>query len=216
MTDSTLESKLSAVVRIVDDEEHVRSSIAFLVQLVGLEYVLYRSAEEFLQRDDFKRPGCIILDIRMGGMNGMELHKILLSRGIDLPVLFLTGHGDIDMAVTAMKRGAAEFMQKPTDPRKLQQTVTELVARSLADRDRKTRINALRERYDRLTHREKEVIGLVARGELNKVIADRMGVSEQTVKIHRANACRKIDCRSAVEISSFLRRIGKSLPEEDQ
>ena len=200
--------QLSAVVRIVDDEETVRKSVAFVLRLIGLDVRLYESAEQFLEFDDSQRPGCVVLDIRMPGMNGMQLHKRLLEEGNDLPVLFLTGHGDIDMAVTALKRGAGDFLQKPSDPEKLQTVVRRLVDENINARKRKADIAQKRRKYDLLTQREKDVVNLVCQGELNKVIADKLGITLFTVKIHRANACRKLECRSAVEISDFLRDIG--------
>ena len=153
-------------------------------------------------------PDIVLLDIRMPGMNGMQLHKRLLEEGNDLPVLFLTGHGDIDMAVTALKRGAGDFLQKPSDPEKLQTVVRRLVDENINARKRKADIAQKRRKYDLLTQREKDVVNLVCQGELNKVIADKLGITLFTVKIHRANACRKLECRSAVEISDFLRDIG--------
>lgn len=207
MSDKEL-GQLSAVVRIVDDEESVRKSVAFVLRLIGLDVRLYESAEQFLEFDDSQRPGCVVLDIRMPGMNGMQLHKRLLEEGNDLPVLFLTGHGDIDMAVTALKRGAGDFLQKPSDPEKLQTVVRRLVDENINARKRKADIAQKRRKYDLLTQREKDVVNLVCQGELNKVIADKLGITLFTVKIHRANACRKLECRSAVEISDFLRDIG--------
>ena len=207
MSDKEL-GQLSAVVRIVDDEETVRKSVAFVLRLIGLDVRLYESAEQFLEFDDSQRPGCVVLDIRMPGMNGMQLHKRLLEEGNDLPVLFLTGHGDIDMAVTALKRGAGDFLQKPSDPEKLQTVVRRLVDENINAHKRKADIAQKRRKYDLLTQREKDVVNLVCQGELNKVIADKLGITLFTVKIHRANACRKLECRSAVEISDFLRDIG--------
>ncbi len=207
MSDKEL-GQLSAVVRIVDDEETVRKSVAFVLRLIGLDVRLYESAEQFLEFDDSQRPGCVVLDIRMPGMNGMQLHKRLLEEGNDLPVLFLTGHGDIDMAVTALKRGAGDFLQKPSDPEKLQTVVRRLVDENINARKRKADIAQKRRKYDLLTQREKDVVNLVCQGELNKVIADKLGITLFTVKIHRANACRKLECRSAVEISDLLRDIG--------
>ena len=207
MSDKEL-GQLSAVVRIVDDEETVRKSVAFVLRLIGLDVRLYESAEQFLEFDDSQRPGCVVLDIRMPGMNGMQLHKRLLEEGNDLPVLFLTGHGDIDMAVTALKRGAGDFLQKPSDPEKLQTVVRRLVDENINARKRKADIAQKRRKYDLLTQREKDVVNLVCQGELNKVIADKLGITLFTVKIHRANACRKLECRSAVESSDVWRDIG--------
>ena len=182
-------SQFSAVVRVVDDEEAVRKSVAFVLRLIGLDVRLYESAEQFLEFDDAERPGCIVLDIRM-------------------PVLFLTGHGDIDMAVTALKRGAGDFLQKPSDPERLQAIVRRLVDENICVRKKKAELEQKRRKYDLLTQREKDVVDLVSQGELNKVIADKLGITLFTVKIHRANACRKLECRSAVDISDFLRDIG--------
>ena len=160
-------SQFSAVVRVVDDEEAVRKSVAFVLRLIGLDVRLYESAEQFLEFDDAERPGCIVLE-----------------------------------------RGAGDFLQKPSDPEKLQAIVRKLVDENICARKKKAELEEKRRKYDLLTQREKDVVDLVSQGELNKVIADKLGITLFTVKIHRANACRKLECRSAVDISDFLRDIG--------
>ena len=205
---------LSPLVRIVDDDEDVRKSVEFVLRIAGMQSVLYADAESFLERDDFSRPGCAFIDIRMPGMNGMELQKAMQSCGITLPIAFLTGHGDIDMAVLAMKRGAADFIQKPSDPERLQETARKLIALDLKAVAKRSEVEEKRRIFETLTTREKEVAIAVSGGELNKVVAAELGVTEQTVKIHRANALRKLGCRSLVELSDFLRDIGETGRED--
>ena len=195
---------LSPLVRIVDDDEDVRKSVEFVLRIAGMQSVLYADAESFLERDDFSRPGCAFIDIRMPGMNGMELQKAMQSRGITLPIAFLT----------AMKRGAADFIQKPSDPERLQETARKLIALDLKAVAKRSEVEEKRRIFETLTTREKEVAIAVSGGELNKVVAAELGVTEQTVKIHRANALRKLGCRSLVELSDFLRDIGETGRED--
>lgn len=193
------------LVRVVDDDERVRRSEAFVLQLDGWQVAEFESADDFLQRDDTTRPGCLILDIRMPGKSGLELQQILKTSGRTLPILFLTGHGDIDTAVMALKRGAADFVQKPMDPEKLQAAVRRLVSWHVGLAERlEIRREALL-RFEELTQKEKEVCRAVASGALNKQIAARLGISEQTVKTHRGNVTRKLELRTAVEIADFLK-----------
>lgn len=197
------------LVRIVDDEESVRRSASFTLRVVGLNVVTYESAEDFLENDDSRHPGCLVLDVRMPGMSGLELQQEMLRRNIDLPILFLTGHGDIGMAVSALKLGAEDFLEKPLDPSKLREAVKRMTERNVEERRHRIRIEAMRERYDQLTQREKEILRLVAQDRMNKQIAIDLDIQEHTVKIHRSNACKKLDVRSALEIHHFLQEIGK-------
>ena len=188
------------LVRIVDDDADARSSSSFFLSMMGLEIKEYDSAYRFLEEDDMNRPGCIILDVRMPDMTGMELQVKLNQKDCRLPIIFLSGHGELDMAVHALKRGASDFPQKSA--------VKKAVTASMEEYESGNEIETLRKIYDSLTPREKEVVLGVAKGELNKVIGYNLGISERTVKMHRANLCSKLNVTSAVEMAAFLRKIG--------
>lgn len=192
------------LVRIVDDEESVRDSISFLVRLIGLESESFACAEDFLNHGISDRPGCLILDIRMPGMSGLDLQDELVKRSIDLPILFLTGHGDVPTAVLAMKHGAQDFMQKPVDPELLQKRVAFLVDSHCRLSEKKINIGQAHEKWNELTSREKETAVLVSQGLLNKVVADRLGIGIDTVKKHRASLMRKLDIKTSVALRDFL------------
>lgn len=201
--------------RIVDDEETVRNSEAFTLRMGGINAVAYESAEAFLERDDLRHLGCVVLDVRMPGMSGLELQEEMIRRGIDLPILFLSGHGDIGMAVSTLKRGAEDFCEKPVEPAKLRETVKRMIERNIADLRRAMDVEQKRGRYETLTERERLIVKLVARDMLNKQIAAELDIQEHTVKIHRSNACRKLDVRSALDLHHFLSAIGE-LEREDE
>lgn len=205
--------ELPPLVRIVDDEETVRNSERFIFSIIGLESVTYASAEEFLEKDDPKRPGCIVLDVRMQGMSGLELQQALMTKGNDLPIVFLSGHGTVNTAVFALKRGAYDFLEKPVKPEKLQKIVQDLIVRNIQERRIKAKNQEIQKRYDTLTERERDVIAMVARGALNKQIAFELGIAEHTVKIHRGNALFKLQIRSAVDAYESLCAIGIIKPE---
>ena len=196
------------LVRIVDDDADARSSSSFFLSLMGLEIKEYDSAYRFLEEDDMNRPGCIILDVRMPDMTGMELQVKLNQKDCRLPIIFLSGHGELDMAVHALKRGASDFLQKSAKPERLLAAVKKAVTASMEEYESGNEIETLRKIYDSLTPREKEVVLGVAKGELNKVIGYSLGISERTVKMHRANLCSKLNVTSAVEMAAFLRKIG--------
>lgn len=196
------------LVRIVDDDADARSSSSFFLSMMGLEIKEYDSAYRFLEEDDMYRPGCIILDVRMPDMTGMELQVKLNQKDCRLPIIFLSGHGELDMAVHALKRGASDFLQKSAKPERLLAAVKKAVTASMEEYESGNEIETLRKIYDSLTPREKEVVLGVAKGELNKVIGYSLGISERTVKMHRANLCSKLNVTSAVEMAAFLRKIG--------
>ena len=196
--------KRNPLIRLVDDDADVLESEAYVLQLDGWETASYESAEAFLARDDAERPGCMVLDQRMNGMNGLTLQRKLLESGRTLPILFLSGHADVETAVLAMKRGAADFRTKPISPEALQKTVARLVRWHLTVCRAAQETAELRELLSSLTPREEEVARLAAKGLLNKEIADLVGASEATVKIHRANAFRKLDVRNAAEVAELL------------
>lgn len=193
------------IARIVDDEETVRNSESFTLRVAGIQTVVYESAEDFLEHDDMRHPGCVVLDVRMPGMSGLELQEEMTRRGIDLPILFISGHGDIPMAVSALKRGAHDFCEKPVAPDKFRTAVREMIEANVASR----KAAGKRELYDSLTPREADILKLVAQNLLNREIAEKLGIQEHTVKIHRSNGCRKLGVRSALEVSSLLREIGE-------
>ena len=195
--------------RIVDDEETVRNSESFTLRVAGIQTVVYESAEDFLEHDDMRHPGCVVLDVRMPGMSGLELQEEMTRRGIDLPILFISGHGDIPMAVAALKRGAHDFCEKPVAPDKFRAAVREMIEANIASRRAAIESAGKRELYDSLTPREADILKLVAQNLLNREIAEKLGIQEHTVKIHRSNGCRKLGVRSALEVSNLLREIGE-------
>lgn len=204
---ATLESVL---VRIIDDEESVRNSLRFIFAIIGLESACYESAEEFLEKDNPSRAGCIVLDINMGKMSGLMLQQELQRRKIDLPVVFLTGHGTVNSAVLALKHGAYDFLEKPVEPEKLQAIVRNMIENNLSERKMSAERDVLKQRYSELTDREKDVIALVAQGKSNKEIATALGIAEQTTKIHRGNALYKLQIRTAVDAFRILQKLGVS------
>lgn len=144
------------LVRIVDDEESVRRSASFTLRVAGFNAVTYESARDFLDRDDLRHPGCVVLDVRMPEMSGLELQQEMLRRGIDLPILFLTGHGDVGMAVSALKLGADDFCEKPIEPAKLREAVNRMTERNIAERRHAIRVEGMRAKYETLTERKRK------------------------------------------------------------
>lgn len=196
------------LIRLVDDDELFRVSQTMLLKTRGWEVEGYASGEAFLENANLLRPGCIILDVRMAGLTGMQVHRELLKRNCALPVIFLTGHGDIPMAVRAMQHGAVSFLEKPVKPFELLEVVEKAVSISL-EAARKDEA-ALRNRalFDELTAREKEIVMLAALDTPNKVIARELGIAEPTVKMHRANAFAKLGVKSPLEAYRALERLG--------
>lgn len=199
-------------VRVVDDEPSVRESIAFIIRLAGFETVQYESAVQFLENDDLSRAGCLVLDIRMPNMTGLELQQELNRRKSSLPILFLTGYADVNMAVMALKNGAADFMEKPMNPEKMQTAVKKLVALHQTTVAHDSEINALQKLFATLTKREQEVIGEIAQGSSNKAIAEKFNLSIPTVKNHRANIYAKLLVANPVEVKNFLDRLLSEKP----
>jgi FixJ family two-component response regulator len=194
----------TATVFVVDDDAGVRSSIRMLLRSVGLAATPLASAQEFLAAFDPAQPGCLVLDIRMPGMSGMELQQELNLRGATLPVIFITGHGDVPMAVEAMQHGAFDFLQKPFRD----QDLIDRVQKALA-RDRDTRLalqkhDQIRQRLESLTPREREVLDLLAKGQQNKVMAAELGLSQRTVEIHRAHVMEKMGADSVAQLVRML------------
>lgn len=197
-----------ALVRIVDDDAEQLKSLAFLLRMGGFEVMTYQSAQAFLEMDDPRKPGCLLLDHRMPGMTGMELQAELVERGSLLPVIFLSAHGDIPMARQAVHRGAMDFLVKPAAPDVLIAAVEKAVKKSFEDLAADAGQADLAEKAATLTDRELEVARLVAQGLLNKQIGDKLGISLPTVKLHRGNAAKKLGVRSAVAMAKALEAAG--------
>lgn len=197
-----------ALVRIVDDDAEQLKSLAFLLRMGGFEVMTYQSAQSYLEMDDPRKPGCLLLDHRMPGMTGMELQAELVERGSLLPVIFLSAHGDIPMAMQAVHRGAMDFLVKPAAPDVLIAAVEKAVKKSFEDLAADAGQADLAEKAATLTDRELEVARLVALGLLNKQIGDKLGISLPTVKLHRGNAAKKLGVRSAVAMAKALESAG--------
>ena len=193
-----------SLIRLVDDDREFRTAQIFALRMAGLDAVGFESAERFLQGDDARRPGCVVLDVRMEGMSGLECLRKLRESGRDIPIVFLSGHGDIDMALWAVKHGAADFLQKPVRTERLVESCRRLIAWHEAELRRKAHASKLSEIWATLTPKEKEVARGMAEGLSAKGAAETLGVSEQAVKMHRSNVYRKLGVRTASEIARML------------
>jgi FixJ family two-component response regulator len=189
-----------AIVSIVDDSEEIRRTLRQLIELNGLRCETYGSAEAFLESFEAGRPGCIILDVRMPGMSGLELQEFLAQKGEDLPVLILTGHADVPVALRAMKAGAFEFLQKPVSNQTLLEKVRRALVEDARKRERRVKLAEVRRRIQSLTPRERQVMGLVVSGKANKVIGSELGLSQKTIEVHRSNVMRKMVAHSLPEL----------------
>jgi FixJ family two-component response regulator len=185
---------------IVDDDDGVRSSIRLLLKSVGLAATPLPSAQEFLAAFDPAQPGCLVLDIRMPAMSGMELQQQLNLRGATIPVIFITGHGDVPMAVEAMQHGAFDFLQKPFRDQELIDRVQKALARDRETRAALQKHDQIRQKLQSLTPRETEVLELMIKGKQNKVMAGELGLSQRTVEIHRAHVMEKMGANSVAQL----------------
>lgn len=202
---------LKPLIRVIDDDYAMRRSWAFLIEGEGWEVVTYSNALAFLAANDFSRPGCLLLDVRMPRMSGLELQNALKDKGVDLPIIFISEHGDIDMAVRGLKSGAVDFLQKPVDDRKLLDAISNAVLKNLNARRADAEISSFKTKLESLTQREREVIRMVAQGASNKAVAEGLGISEKTVQVHRGSAYRKLEIHNAAEIARLLMRCGDPL-----
>ena len=196
------------MVFVVDDDAPMRESLRNLIRSVGLRVELFASAQEFLGSKRPDLPSCLVLDVRLPGRSGLEFQTELTKAGTPLPIIFITGHGDIPMSVRAMKSGAVEFLTKPFRDQDLLEAVRAAIERDRARRQEENSIAALKTRFASLTAREKEVIGYVSAGFMNKQIATEIGCSEVTVKVHRRNIMQKMSARSLAELVRMADLLG--------
>ena len=197
-----------SIVYVVDDDSSVREAIKSLIRSVGLRVETFETAQEFLRSKRPDAPGCVVLDVRLPGLSGLDLQRELAAHGINLPVIFITGHGDIPMSVRAMKAGALEFLTKPFRDQDLLDAIQQALERDRSARQQRSETTELRERFDSLTSREREVMGLVVSGLLNKQIAGELGTSEVTIKIHRSQVMKKMGAGSLAELVRMTEKLG--------
>jgi FixJ family two-component response regulator len=197
----------AGTVFVVDDDEPVRDSIGLLLDTVDIPHESYASAQEFLDAYDRKRTGALVLDIRMPGMSGLELQDHLIAAKAPIPIVFITGHGDIPMAVEAMKKGAVDFIRKPFRDQELLDRIHEALSMDEENRQSFADLEAIRERVDSLTPRELEVFERVAEGQANKVVAIDLSISERTVEIHRSQVMQKTQARSLADLVKMKIRL---------
>ncbi len=198
----------SPIVYVVDDEPLVCVSLKRLLRSVGLESRTFGSALEFLQSKRPDAPGCLVLDVRLPGLSGLDLQAELATRKITLPIIFVTGHGDIPMSVRAMKAGAVEFLTKPYREQELLEAIQRAIGQDGITRKHSAELRALLERYALLTPREREVFPRVTSGLLNKQIAAELGASEKTIKVHRGQVMRKMEAESLADLIHMAEKLG--------
>ena len=192
---------------VIDDDPGLRNSVGHLLQSVGLDVQLFASVPDFLNHDPLNGPTCLVLDVRLPGRSGLEFHANSQLRILQIPVIFITGHGDIPMTVQAMKGGAIEFLTKPFRGQDLIEAIQIGLARDHARRESERALSALRERFDSLTPREREIMIQVVQGRLSKQIAHDFGISDVTVKVHRSNLMRKLDVHSVLELGRLADKL---------
>jgi len=196
-----------SIVFVVDDDSSIREAIAILVKLAGLRVETFGTAQEFLRSKRPDLPGCVVLDVELPGLSGLDLQRDLTAHGVKLPIIFITGYGDIPMSVRAMKAGALEFLTKPFRDQDLLDAIQQALERDRAARRHSREIAELREHFDALTSREREVMSLVVAGWLNKQIGFELGISEITVKIHRGRVMNKMGAQSLAELVRMTERL---------
>lgn len=195
---------MDQTVFIVDDNEAMRDSLALLMKSVGFNHETYADAQEFLDHYDPVTPACLLLDIRMPGASGLELQKKLIDMKQELPIIFITSHGDVPMAVEAMKKGAADFFQKPFRDQALLDRINQIFEQTHSHQQKLAESREVRERMETLTAREQEIINLVVEGLGNKVIAAELGISSRTVELHRAHVMQKMNASSLAHLVQMV------------
>jgi RNA polymerase sigma factor (sigma-70 family) len=199
------------MVFVVDDDPSVRSSLKFLMTSVGLQVESFDSADALLKRKLPDAPSCLVLDVRLRGLSGLDFQRELAARNCHMPIIFITGHGDIPMSVRAMKAGAVEFLTKPFRDQDLLDAVRIALEKDRERREREKEVSDVKERFNSLTPREQEVISMVVSGMLNKQIADQLGTAENTVKVHRSRAMEKMHAQSVAELVKMIDKLESSV-----
>ena len=207
------ETPAERIVFVIDDDVAIRETLGSLFRSVGLRVELFGSVREFAQSKMPDAASCLVLDIRLPGVSGLDFQVELAEADIDIPIIFMTGHGDIPMSVQAMKAGAIDFLTKPFRDQEMLDAVVRALERDQKRRDSEKVVTELRARFDSLTSREREVIALVADGLMNKQIAGKLGVTEITVKVHRVNMMRKMRARSIVDLVGMADLLGIRRPK---
>jgi FixJ family two-component response regulator len=205
----------TSTVLVVDDDDDLRSSLGRLLRSVGMNGMLFASVSDFLKSEPTEGPSCLVLDVRLPGQSGLEFQRELAAAGRELPIIFITGHGDIPMSVQAMKSGAIEFLTKPIRDQELLDAIQSGLTRDRIRREHESALADLRNRFATLSPREQEIMIQVARGRLSKQIAGDIGISETTVKVHRSKAMRKMNARSLPEFGQMVAKLNL-MPEESQ
>jgi FixJ family two-component response regulator len=204
---------VAPMVFVVDDEPSVRRSMTRLLASAGYSVEAFASAREFLARERYAGPCCLVLDVRMPGLSGLDLQETLAATGRRMSIVFVTGHVDVPMSVRAMKRGAADLLTKPVDAKDLLAAIQRCVAKDVADLGEEARVAEVRKRVKLLSPRETEVFALVVTGMLNKQIASALGISEKTIKVHRARVMEKMRAGSVAELVRLADLVGVILPK---
>ena len=208
MTMAASKSQQQAIVFVVDDDVSVRESVELLIKFAGWQPETFASAKDFLARPRISTPCCLVLDVSLPDLNGLELQKLIASERTDMPIIFITGHGDVPMTVQAMKAGAVEFLTKPFDDEVLLGAIRHALKRSAAVLDDQAETTAMRNTYESLTPREQDVMRLVVAGMLNKQIGLKLGISEITVKAHRGKVMQKMKADSVADLVKTAVKLG--------
>lgn len=199
---------METTVYVVDDDPSVRAGLSRLLQSMGLTVKTFASAREFLEQAVSEEPGCLIVDLRMPAMNGLELQEQLMTRNLNLPVIFLTGYGTVPASVRAMKRGAVDFLEKPVDDQVLLDAIYQALEKDRENSHHQAEAKAIQDRLKSLTPREYEVFTLITTGLLNKQAAYELGTAEKTIKVHRARIMEKMHCESLAQLVRLAEKVG--------
>jgi len=208
----TVVHEVEPCVFVVDDNASVRKALKRLFSSVGMQCETFPSAQEFLRCDRPDTPACLVLDVRMPGLSGLELQSRLVAVNHHIPIIFITGHGDIPMSVRAMKAGAVEFLTKPFHDQDLLEAVQQAIQLDRTVKRQRAELARLRERFESLTPRERQVLALVVTGSLNKQIAGELGTSEKTIKVHRHQVMQKMQAQSLAELVLMAEKLGPTTP----